>query len=128
MRQDSIPLYPPLRDKEITVSFTDRTGQVIRKFADVDELARFFKDNPQVAREFGYVRKDRKEDELEEKKPDPVRETMMRFLNGETVLKGYATEGVHQAASKFLIEKTSMGWVRTDAGKKYLAKLEKGLL
>lgn len=61
-------------------------------------------------------------------KPDPVRDTMMRFLNGETVLKGYDTDGVHRCASQFLIERTTMGWVRTNLGKKYLEALEKGSL
>jgi hypothetical protein len=60
---------------------------------------------------------------------DPVvRETMMRFLKGETVLRGYDTDGVHRCASQFLIEKTTVGWARTNLGKKYLEKLEKGLL
>lgn len=59
---------------------------------------------------------------------DPVRKTMMRFVNGEALLTGYDDTGIHQCASLFLIEKISMGWARTKLGKAYIEKLEKGLL
>lgn len=59
---------------------------------------------------------------------DPVRKTMMRFVNGESLLTGYDDTGIHRCASMFLIEKISMGWARTNLGKEYIRKLEKGLL
>lgn len=119
-----IPIYPPIKDGQLTLSYTDRTGFVSKNFANVEELAQFFRSNPLIAKHFGYIPKGHKPELGSELPPDRVRDTMKRFTN-ERILNGYADAGIHECAQLRLIEKISLGWVITNEGKKYLEQLEK---
>lgn len=122
-----IPLYPPIKEGEIILSYSDSLGETTKVFRNVNELAAFFKENPAIARYFGYISKN----SPQPVQPKPVNlvdslieKTMRRFFN-EGVLTGYDDEGVHLCACNFLIEKISLGWAKTELGKKYLEKLKK---
>jgi hypothetical protein len=117
-----IPMFGPISEARIEVSYRDRNGHTIKAFANVQELAEFLKCNPQLAKVFGYVAK--KPKSPEPKDEDPVRDTMILFLERSVLSSTYNSAGLIMCQQKFLIEKISLGYVLTNSGKRYLERLE----
>jgi hypothetical protein len=118
-----IPIYPPLRDMQITVSYTDRGGYVCKMFNNVDELASFFKSNPEIAREFGYVRKKEMPPEPP-KKIDDLEEAMKEFLNSNSINRIWNSAGRIKALNLRLVELRANGYVLTKEGQQYVERLK----
>jgi hypothetical protein len=114
-----IPIYPPLRDKEITVTYTDKGGFVRKVFNNVDELALFFKDNPVIAREFGYVPKKEKPPEPH-KKIDDLEEAMKEFIRTDSINRIWNNAGRILAMEKGWVTMHANGYVLTKEGKEYI--------
>jgi hypothetical protein len=116
-----IPLYPPVSEVRLELSYRDSLGVTIKSFNNVQELAEFLKSNPPLARQLSYVPKKPKPSN-----PDPsekVKETMRLFMRANILSGLYADAGVIMCAQKLLIEKISTGWVLTVKGKDYIEKL-----
>jgi hypothetical protein len=62
-----IQLYPPIKEIWIELHWSDM-GQTTKKFANVQELAQFLKDNPLLAQAVGYIARAPKLNEM--KMPD----------------------------------------------------------
>ncbi|HMJ67569.1 MAG TPA: hypothetical protein VK508_01675 [Cyclobacteriaceae bacterium] len=116
-----IPLYPPVSEVRLELSYRDSLGVTIKSFNNVNELAEFLKSNPPLAKELSYVPKKSKPPS-----PDPnekVKETMKLFMRANILSALYADAGVIMCAQKLLIEKIKTGWVLTVKGKEYIEKL-----
>lgn len=117
-----IPIYPPLRDKQITVSYTDKSGYISKMFANVDELASFFKSNPEIAREFGYVPKKEKPPQPP-KKIDDLEEAMKEFIRTDSINRIWNNAGRIKAMEKGFVTMHANGYVLTKEGKEYVEML-----
>lgn len=115
-----IPLYPPIKDIVIEVSYTDRVGPCTKTFNNVTELAAFFRENPAIARAVGYVQKEKRNEVKHAPVLDPVRDVMMLFIRKNFVEKIEDSLALQLCIKVGLIERLSFGYCLTDQGAKYL--------
>lgn len=54
-----VPVYPPVRKAEISLYYEDRVTRGSHTFSTVQELAEFLRDNPEVGKAVGYVKKNK---------------------------------------------------------------------
>lgn len=119
-------LYNYIEAGQIVIRYTDRLGPFQKEFDDVQELALYLKENPEVARYFKYVPKKEMEPLPLRPEGDPVHETMKLFLKQSYNKALPMTEGLKQCLNDQLVSHLSVGYSLTDLGKRYVYQMKYG--
>jgi hypothetical protein len=110
----------------IEISFRDATGPVVKRFNNCWGLSQYFKDNPDVGKLFGYVK--RSEMEKARSSIDDLWEVMKEF-DGKDFMNNilYKDKGRSDALEAGYIERKANGYYITRSGRDFIVRM-KGLI